>query len=206
MKRIFALMALLCAAPATAGRYENCTARVKAQPQQALDQAGAWRAEGGGAAAMHCQALALLALGQPARAAAVLDAAGEKLETQPGVAADIYAQAGNAWLLAGDATRAVARLTWALDRQTAAAPRTNMLIDRARAYAQLEDKPRALADLTAAYAAAPKNIDTLLLRAELYLSQGESAKARADLAAAAALPMDADTRAVFTRLSAKAGK
>jgi tetratricopeptide (TPR) repeat protein len=198
---------LLLLAAGDGSRYNRCTGMVRNQPQLAYDQASSWRADGGGAAAMHCQALALLQLGQPTRAAGVLDAAAQALDKLPTAAADLHAQAGNAWLLGGDATRAVARFTWALDRLPATAPsRVDVLIDRARGHAALEDKPRTLADLSAAHALAPKNVEILLLRAELYLSLGDTPKAADDIAAARQLPMDADDKAVLEKLTAKLEK
>lgn len=207
MKYAAALLSLFLVAAGDGGRYDSCVALTKNQPQLAYDQASSWRADRGGAAAMHCQALALLALSQPARAAAVLDAAADAMAGTPFIAADMHAQAGNAWLLAGDAKRATARFTWALDLLPAALPsRADVLIDRARSFAAMEDKPKTLADLTAALALAPKNIGALLLRAETHLSMGDPAKAKADLVAANTLPMDAADKAVWEKLSAKAAK
>lgn len=195
---------LLLMAASDGSRYTRCTGLVASQPQLAYNQASSWRADGGGAAAMHCQALALLQLGQPHRAAGVLDAAAQALDALPAAAADLHAQAGNAWLLGGDASRAVARFTWALDRLPPSAPaRSDVLIDRARSHAVLEDKPRTLADLSAAHALAPKNAGILLLRAELYLSLGATATAQADLAAAKLLPLDADNTILQGKLQAR---
>jgi tetratricopeptide (TPR) repeat protein len=194
-------LSLLLLAASDGARYDRCISLVKNQPQLAYDQASSWRADRGGAAAMHCQALALLKLQQPARAAGVLDAAAETLEKAPSVAADMFAQAGNAWLIAGDATRAIARFTWALDRLPQAAPsRVDTLIDRAGAYAMLEDKSRSLADLTAGSGLAPKNAEILLLRTELYLSLGDKEKAKVDMASVKLLPMSPDEAAVFSKL------
>jgi tetratricopeptide (TPR) repeat protein len=208
LKRV-ALLLLLISTPANAadGRYDRCMALAARQPQAAYDMAGVWRSDGGGAAAMHCQAMSLINLGQPARAAGVLEAAAAKLEPSPVIAADMYAQAGNAWLLAGDARRASARFTSALDRLPVATPaRADILIDRARAFAVLEDKTKTLADLTAALTLAPKNTDARLLRAETYLSLGDKPKAKADLSAAKLLPMEASEKAVWEKLTAKAAK
>ncbi len=200
-------LALFLLAATDGARYDSCVALTKKQPQLAYDQASGWRADRGGAAAMHCQALALLELGQPVRAATVLDAAAEAMEGTPFIAADMHAQAGNAWLLAGDAKRATARFTWALDLLPAALPsRADVLIDRARAYASLEDKSKTIADLAAALTLAPKNIEALLLRAEAYLSMGDKTRALSDIATARSLPMDADDKVVWEKLNIRAAK
>jgi Tfp pilus assembly protein PilF len=203
---LFFLMCMTATAAAADGRYDRCITLAEKEPQAAYDMASSWRSDNGGVAAMHCQGMALINLGQPARGAGVLDAAAEKMDlSSPVLAADLFSQAGNAWLLAGDAARATARFTWALDRMPdAMASRTDILIDRARAFAAQENKSGALADLTAALALMPKNISALLLRAELYLSMGNSAKARSDLATAKSLPMDADEEVVWEKLSVKA--
>ena len=42
-------------------RFEACTALAESDPVRALDQAGAWRVNGGGLLARHCEALAYVA-------------------------------------------------------------------------------------------------------------------------------------------------
>jgi tetratricopeptide (TPR) repeat protein len=198
---IFSL-ALSAATHAADSRYDRCVALIEKQPQAAYDMASSWRSDNGGVAAMHCQGMALINLAQPARGAGVLDAAAEKMDlSSPVLAADLFSQAGNAWLLAGDATRATVRFTWALDRMPEAmASRADILIDRARAFAQLENKDKSLTDLSAAIVLAPTNIEARLLRAELYLSQGDTGRARSDLTTLKSQPMDADEKSIFTKL------
>jgi tetratricopeptide (TPR) repeat protein len=208
MKYFIPVFAYLLCTPAYAAdsRYDRCVALVQKQPQAAYDMASSWRSDKGGVAAMHCQGIALINLGQPARGAGVLDAAAEKMDTSsPILAAELFSQAGNAWLLAGDATRATSRFTSALDRiPEAASSRADTLIDRARAYAQLEAKDKSLADLSAALLLSPAKIEARLLRAELYLSQGKAGSARRDLTALKSLELDADEKVLFAKLSAKA--
>jgi tetratricopeptide (TPR) repeat protein len=208
MKYIIPVFAYILASPANAAdsQYDRCVALAQKQPQAAYDMASSWRSDKGGVAAMHCQGMALINLGQPARGAGVLDSAAEKMDlSSPILAADLFSQAGNAWLLAGDATRAIARFTWALDRMPeAASSRADTLIDRARAYAQLENKDKSLADLSAALLLVPANIEARLLRAELYLSQGKAGSARRDLTALKSLQMDENEKTIFAKLSAKA--
>jgi tetratricopeptide (TPR) repeat protein len=204
LKQAIILASLLLIAATSQDRYGNCIDLTKTTPKSAYNLASQWRAQGGGAAAMHCQALALLGLGENARAAGILDAAADSLSKQPIPSADLLAQAGNAWLLANDPARAIARLSTALTRMPQTNPaRADVLVDRARGYASLENKDGALADLSAATSLAPRNPQILLLRAEIYLSRGDTDMATADLAIAKTLPMDADLNAVHAKLLAK---
>ena len=116
-----------------------------------------WR-RGGGTAARHCLALALVALGRPVDAGRELENVAEAMRREAGVEPDknqsmalanVLAQAGNAWLLAGQAKRARRALNQAL----ALAPEDpDMLVDRAVVAAALEDFGTALADLDLALA------------------------------------------------------
>jgi tetratricopeptide (TPR) repeat protein len=185
---------MLIAATTTAGdtaRYQSCMAAVKSEPAKALEMATSWRAEGGSVPAMHCQALALIEQGNAARGAGVLDAAAAALGPQPkakGFAGEIFAQAGNAWLMAGDSTRATARLTTALallpDTGDA---RTNALVDRARAQADKAAWTAVIADLNAAATLAPSNAEVFLLRATAKRRSGDLGGARNDILMASSL-------------------
>src|ERR1700759_4986640 len=70
---------LLCAGSGLAAgfpakdRCDQCLAKVQADPSVALMTAGAWAKNGGGAAADHCAALALVGLRRYAEAGAKLD-------------------------------------------------------------------------------------------------------------------------------------
>lgn len=199
------LALLLAGAPVTpvqaddAQRYADCMAIVRQQPQGALDLATGWRADGGAVPAMHCQALALIELGQPARAAAVLDAARETMQTSTveragPLAAMLAAQAGNAWMLANDPARARDRMTAALALYDAQSPyRIEALIDRARAHAALEGWAEAIRDLNEALALDATRADALLFRATARRLSQDLAGAEADITKAATLsPQDAD--------------
>src|SRR5215472_4011772 len=111
------LLVLLAAAPAFAdhnaftgqGGYEKCLEAVKSDARDAERAAEAWHVQGGGAAALHCGALALTALHRYAEAATKLDQAaliakGSELRVA------LYDQAGNAWLLAGAPQKAEASI------------------------------------------------------------------------------------------------
>jgi tetratricopeptide (TPR) repeat protein len=206
VKYIIIALSFLSISAGSQDRYGHCIELTKTTPNAAYVLASEWRASGGGAAAMHCQALALLAQNEYQRAAGVLDAAATLLAKQADKAADLTAQAGNAWLLANDAPRAIARFTSALAVFTDNnSKRAEVLIDRARAYAAQENKTATLTDVSAAITLTPQNAEYYLLRAEIYLSQGKAELAKPDLAVANTLTMDANMKLVYDKLVSRLG-
>jgi tetratricopeptide (TPR) repeat protein len=195
-RRILPFAVLLIAATSASDqqRYQNCLALAKSTPDKALDMATGWRAEGGGVPAMHCQALALIEQGNAQRGAGVLDAAAQALGPEPkskGFAGQLWAQSGNAWLLAGDNSRAVARLTTSLGLlPDTGEARTNALIDRARAYADTQNWDKTIADLNSAAVLNPSSADVFLLRATAKRRTGDLGGAHTDIAMAGTLAPD----------------
>ncbi len=160
-------------------RYARCLDLVKRDPGRALEGAEAWRGAGGGAAALHCSALALTSLRRYPDAAQQLDeAAHDAMAGDASIRAQLLDQAGNAWMLAGRADKAVASLSGAL----AFAPNdADLMFDRARAKAMARDWAGAEADLSAIIAQDPNRADVLVLRASAKHAEGRKADARADL-------------------------
>jgi|TARA_B100001964_G_scaffold232178_1_gene287674 regulator of sirC expression with transglutaminase-like and TPR domain len=152
-------------------RYLTCVALVESAPEAALKRAQDWHGRGGGTAARHCLALALVALGRPVDAGRELENVAEAMRREAGVEPDknqsmalanVLAQAGNAWLLAGQAKRARRALNQAL----ALAPEDpDMLVDRAVVAAALEDFGTALADLDLALAHEADHVEAHAYRA-----------------------------------------
>jgi len=172
-----------------ARRYADCTAQAGAAPAAALDAARAWEAEGGGGPARHCAALALIGLDRPAEAAQRLGELGAELTAaRPTLAAEALGQAGQAWLLAGQAERALA----AQDAALALAPDdVELRIDRSLALALVGAYRRALDDLDLAQALAPDRAEVLVLRASAHRLLDEPAAALADIERALTLaPQD----------------
>jgi tetratricopeptide (TPR) repeat protein len=164
---------------AGANRYQRCLSLVKSNPRDAEGTATAWHAAGGGAAALHCEALALTALHRYGDAAARLD---EAAMITPGDERDLrialYDQAGNAWLLAGNAVKAEA----SFDTAVMLAPRDeDILFDRARARAARHDWSGAEADLTSLLALDQDRADAWVLRASARHAEGRLAEAGADI-------------------------
>ncbi|MEL7490279.1 MAG: hypothetical protein AAGJ73_06135 [Pseudomonadota bacterium] len=85
-------------------QYRTCTSLVGADPQAGRDYAEKWAAEGGGAAALHCQAVGDLAAGFPKLAAVRLMQIAERKDIGDGLLRARYLeQAAIAWLEAGAA-------------------------------------------------------------------------------------------------------
>ena len=176
--------------PALVGtsRYERCLTLVKNSAHDAASAADAWHGAGGGAAALHCEAMALTALHRYSEAAVKLDQAAI---IAPGGEHDLrialYDQAGNAWLLAGNAEKAEA----SLDTAVAMSPRDeDILFDRARARAARKDWSGAESDLTKLLTLDGDRADAWVLRASARHAEGRRAEAGADIAHALAVYPD----------------
>jgi tetratricopeptide (TPR) repeat protein len=162
-------------------RYERCLELTRRIPQEALKVANTWQTDGGGPAAGHCAALALVALKLYPEAAKQLDQLGHSKLGSVEERADLFDQAGNAWLLARRAGEAIESFSSAL----ALSPRDpDLLADRARAAAMLGDWKSAENDLSAALKLDPNRADLLVLRASARHAMGHKAESRADLEAA----------------------
>lgn len=162
-------------------RYDRCLALTRRDAQLALSAAQAWQTDGGGIPAKHCAALALVALKRYPEAAQQLDQLGHSNLGSPAERAEIFDQAGNAWLLANRGGEATASFSSAL----ALSPRDpDLLSDRARAAAMLRDWKAADSDLSAALKLDLNRADLLVLRASARHALSRRAEARADVEAA----------------------
>ena len=166
-----------------AQRYQACLSEVEKFPKDAFEDAIQWAREGGGGPAEHCAASALMALGLYADAAKRLEALAVSEKKGARLKANILAQAGEAWLLANNATRAEAVATTALKLMPKA---TALLIARARARAERGDYVGAKADLDIALLKTPGHPDALAFRAAAFRFLNDRAAARADTDAALA--------------------
>jgi tetratricopeptide (TPR) repeat protein len=161
-------------------RYERCLALSKENARSAVHAALAWHDEGGGAAALHCEALALVALRRYSEAAVILDdaaLAAPRGDTNLRVA--LFDQAGNAWLLANEPQKAESSINSAL---TLAPRDEDIRFDRARARAALKNWPGAEADLSALLALDADRADAFVLRASARHAEGRKNEADADIA------------------------
>lgn len=174
------LVAAFSLAPATAAEidYDQCIALVKTDANAALKQAQDWNNKGGGAAAAHCVAIALVALDRYPDAAQVLERIANDPTSGPTAArATVLAQAGNAWILANEADKASTDLSRALDFMPGD---IGILFDRARAYLLAKNYKAALNDVNGVLLQTPSAGEPLLLRATIKKAMGDKLGAQAD--------------------------
>ncbi|HEY1795589.1 MAG TPA: hypothetical protein VGG57_05665 [Stellaceae bacterium] len=163
--------------------YEHCMELAKTDPGAARDMAAKWAAQGGAHPADHCYAVALIGLKQYKPGAQRLDKLAEAMLTvaPDSLRAEVLDQAGQAWLLAGDAQRAYNDAGAAV----ALAPgNPDILIDRAEAAGEAGWFDKAVADLDIVLKADPRRVDALIYRATAYRALGKLGPALADADAA----------------------
>lgn len=175
-------------------RLRACLALVRSNAQQAATEAQAWVTEGGAGrlSARRCLGLAFAAQEQWAAAATVYDQAAQEAEaaSDPG-RAGLRAQAGNAWLAAGEPLRALQALDAALTTQgLAPAQRGQALLDRARAQVALGRADRARADIDSALQLVPGDGFAWYLSAALARRANDLVRAASDIAHARQLSPD----------------
>ena len=170
------------ASTAQAQSYSGCIAVIAEDADASYDVALEWYAQGGGAGALHCAALALTELKLYDGAATRF----EEIATRPDAGseierAQILAQAGNAWVLAGKPTQAIAAFSNAM----AYLPGDIALqLSRARTHLIADNHPAALSDLDAVIAKRPFWGEAYLLRGRSHRLSGKLRFAPADLEAA----------------------
>lgn len=176
---LFALAAPALAATPEPQHYRLCVNATTANPGAALVDAEVWIKAGGGVPAEHCAALALVNLKHYAEAGTRLDKlAAAKDLPDASFRTELFDQAGNAWLLAGDGARAVQSFSAAL---TLSAGDPDLFADLARAQAMRKNWPEVVLDMNAALQITPHRADLLVLRASARRALGKLAEARGDL-------------------------
>ena len=172
-------------AEADAATYDRCLKLAKQNPAAAQSLAQTWRERGGAHPAEHCAAVALVGLKRYKEAATRLEALAQAMTTAPtGLRADVFDQAGQAWLLAGDAVRAYAAAGQALGLQP---NDPEMLLDRAEAAASAGYYDKAVADLDHVLKADPSRVEALIYRASANRALNRLDAALADVEKALAL-------------------
>lgn len=143
-----------------AQEYEACLAQTDAAT--AHERASAWIAQGGGAPARHCKALALVRMGRAREGATALEELAQMLtKTRSPLVASVLDQAARAWLAANDATRADAVQTAALKLKP---DDVDLLMGRAIILGVAHSYQKAIVDLDRILAQAPQHQDALVLR------------------------------------------
>lgn len=178
--------------------YRACVAYARKHPEDGFEAAIAWRDEGGGAAARHCTAMALVNLGQHADAALRLETlAGEMTGFGAPQRAAVLGQSGRVWLRAGHPDRAYTALTAAIDL---APDNLELYIDRGEILAASDRLWEAVDDFNTALERAPQSLDALIFRGAAYRLLEVADLARDDLRAA--LERDTDNPDALVELGA----
>ncbi len=170
---------------AQSARSAECMALARGDPDTGHKSAQAWRAEGGGIAARHCMAMALLGLGRYAEAARMLRTLADKAaEGGPEFKLQLLSQSANAWLIAGKPMRAYEVQTEALKARP---NNVELLIDRSISLASTAKFWPAIDDLNRVLDIDPERVDALIFRANAYRRLDTLELAEEDIARALAI-------------------
>lgn len=195
---ISTLLALAAAAQAAgpvdtpANRYRDCLALARSAPARAAGQAQAWLGSGGGLMAAQCLGLALSAQEKWPEAAAAFEAAAKDADSkQDRRRGDLWVEAGNARLAAGDAAGARRAFDSALaSKMLIPQLEGEVHLDLARAAVALGDPAAARVQIDKGLALVPKDPFGWYLSAALARKRNDLALARDHVAKAVALAPD----------------
>lgn len=184
---------ILLALLAQAAQPQSCADQVRTDPVKAVETASAWYLAGGGALARQCAALAYAAQDKWVESAIAFEQAAREAEKakESAAAANLWVQAGNARLAAGQGREAVAAIDAALVTGTLTGlAKGEARLDRARANVAAGDLPAARTDLDEALKLVPTDPLAWLLSASLARRMGVMERAQVDIAEAAKLSPD----------------
>jgi tetratricopeptide (TPR) repeat protein len=167
-------------------RLHHCVALVRSGAAAALVEADRWRQSGGGHLAQQCAGLAEAAQGHWAIAAADFEhAARDAQVARDARLANYWAEAGNAWLAAGEPVKARAALDAALGAGTLTGlQRGEAQLDAARALVATGNVAAGRAMLDQALVGAAADPLAWLLSATLARRMDDLPRARTDIAQA----------------------
>lgn len=172
---------------AEGAEYEQCLGMLANDPTGAGDFAESWTARGGGEGATHCSALAQVELGNTAEGAKMLQDLAASSQRPAAARAEVFGQADQAWLMAGNNPRAYEAATLALSLSPFDA---DLLVDHATVAGALDHFQEALDDLGRALEIDPKRSDALVLRGSAQRHLGHLDLAEADVGRALLLDPD----------------
>lgn len=145
--------------------YRNCLILAKTKPEQGWEEALMWQSLGGGEAARHCGAVALIGLGKYGEAATRLETLANESVRADSVRAEMLAQAGQAWMLLGNIQRADAAQRGALILSPG---NPDILLDQAVLMAQVHHYQEAVDVLSQVLRVQPNRIEALTLRGSAF--------------------------------------
>lgn len=167
--------------------YRNCFILAKAKPEQGWEEALAWQSLGGGEAARHCGAVALIGLGKYGEAATRLETLANESVRADNVRGEMLAQAGQAWMLLGNVQRADAAQRSALILSPG---NPDILLDQAMLMAQIHHYNEAVEVLSQVLRAQPNRVEAMTLRAAAFRYLDNIPGAEDDIATALKLDPD----------------
>jgi tetratricopeptide (TPR) repeat protein len=170
--------------------YEACLTTLSNDPISAMAVAEAWQAAGGGDGAEHCRGLALIATGQPAAGADLLEQLAARSSAPALARALVFGQAVQARLMVAQAEAAARDATLAL---TLSPADIELMIMRASAEGMLERLQEAVDDLNQALRLDAMRVDALVARGVMRRRLNQLDAAQADVTQALTLdPGNAD--------------
>jgi tetratricopeptide (TPR) repeat protein len=156
-------------------------------PVSATARAEALAAEGAGEGALHCRALGLIAVGKPDAGAALLEQLAQRSTASPSARAAVLGQAVQARLMVGQAGKAAADASLALNLSPSDA---DLFIIRAVAEGMQDRFEDAIEDTGQALLLDPGRSDALVLRATMRRKLTQLELALADVSQALGLNPD----------------
>ncbi len=163
---------------ATGADYQRCLDMLTNDPQGASNYATTWSTRGGGAGAIHCQALAQIELGNPQTGAEMLEQMADRSDAPALARASIYGQAVQAWMMANRPARAYDAATLALALSPDDA---GLLTDRAVSAGSMDHYSDAITDLNHVLTIDPRRAEALVLRSAAWRHLDHIDRARDDI-------------------------
>lgn len=145
--------------------YQACMAKAEVEPRDAFKDALAWQGLGGGDAAEHCAAKALLFMGQYGEAAQRFEDLAQRIKADAATKAALLGQSAQGWMLANLPERADDVLTAALGLL---ADDAGLRVDRGLARAQMRRYGPAVEDFSRAIEIEPRRAEAYAFRAAAY--------------------------------------
>jgi tetratricopeptide (TPR) repeat protein len=141
--------------------YKACLVLAKKNPEAGWEEALTWQSLGGGEAARHCAAIALIGLEKYGEAASRLETLANESVREDIVRAEMLAQAAQAWILANNIPRADSAQRGAL---VLSPGNPDILLDHAVLLAQVNHYAEAAEVLSKVLLAQPNRVEALTLR------------------------------------------
>jgi tetratricopeptide (TPR) repeat protein len=159
-------------------QYKACMELVQTHPNDAFDAGLAWQGLGGGEAAEHCIASALIRLKSYKIGAQRLEELADKSRRSKEFKAQLLAQSAQGWFLANEFDHARAVLTKAIELDDT---QVEFYVDRAQVLAALHADTDAIEDLDQALHLDNVHVDALVFRGSLNRQLGKFEDAWADI-------------------------